>query len=111
MNADGSSLNSVRGKLDVIWPIPTIEELQPAVNWMGLGSSETLAAGIIWIWVALVVGLVIAFVVSYYFTVNTTIYALLRKQTDLTAIEDVYIEEDVEDLIKNGSEDNNVTTC
>ena len=100
MNADGSALNAVRGKLDAIWPVPTFEQLQPAVNWMSLGSAETVAAAMVWIWVALVVGLVIAFVVSYYFTVNTTIYALLRQKTDLTNPNEVYTEEDILDLVQ-----------
>jgi hypothetical protein len=99
INVDGSSLINIRGKLDAIWPAPTLSNLQPDVVWMGLNWSESLAAFLIWIWVALVTAAVLAFVVSFFFSVSTTIYFLLRQRVDGTDLEEVFVEQDVEDLV------------
>jgi hypothetical protein len=69
-------------KLQAIWPEPAF------VKMMGVGAPEAVtwvqqvSIGIIRISVLLVVALLIAFIMSYYFSVNTIIYALLRKQVD-----------------------------
>ena len=97
-NLGDASLIDMRGKLDGIWPIPTFIDLQPTINWMALNWSESLGAFMIMIWVAIVVGLVIAFVVSFFFSVNTKIYFLLRHRVDATDMEDVYIKEDIDDI-------------
>ena len=103
VNLDGSSFIGARGKLDAIWPGPTWVDLNPAVNWLGLGGSEKISAFLICIWVTLVVGVVMAFVVSFYFSVNTMIYYLLRRRVDATDIEDVYLEQDAEELVSAGA--------
>jgi len=99
INLDGTSFINIRGKLDAIWPAPTLGNLQPDVVWMGLNWSESFAAFLIWIWVALVTAAVLAFVVSFFFSVSTTIYFLLRQRVDGTDLEDVFVEQDVEDLV------------
>jgi hypothetical protein len=102
MNVDDSSVTGsmdLRGKLEAIWPTPTLGDLQPSVNWITLNWSECIGAAVIWIWVALVAGLVLAFVFSFFYSVNTVIYCLLRKQVDDTDLEDIYIEQDVEELV------------
>lgn len=99
INADASSLAGTRGKLDAIWPAPQWMDLQPEVHWMSLNWSETLGAFFIWIWVALAVAMVLAFVVSFAYSANTIIYTLLRKKVDQTDLEDIYVEEDVEEII------------
>ena len=102
MNVDDSSVTGsmdLRGKLEAIWPAPTLGDLQPSVNWITLNWSECFGAAVIWIWVALVSGLVLAFVLSFFYSVNTVIYCLLRKQVDDTDLEDIYVEQDVEELI------------
>ncbi|MBN1846225.1 MAG: hypothetical protein JW810_11115 [Sedimentisphaerales bacterium] len=100
MNWDDSAVtvSDMRGKLDAIWPAPMLANLQPSVNWVTLNGTETLGAFFIWIWVSLVVGLVLAFAVSFCFSMQTVIYCLLRKHVDSTDLEDVYVEEDVEGL-------------
>ena len=99
VNRDGSSFIAIRGKLDAIWPAPMFGNLNPAVNWASLNWSESLGAFLIWIWVALIVALVAAFLVSFFFSVNTTIYYLLRKRVDGTEMDDVYLEHDIEELV------------
>jgi hypothetical protein len=100
MNWDGSSVAGLRGKLDAIWPTPTLTNLQPAVNWATLGWSETIGAALIWLWVALVAAAVLAFAVSLYFSISTVVYLLLRKHVDDTDLEDVYVEQAVEELVE-----------
>ena len=97
-NMDGASLISIKGKLDAIWPAPTFADLQPAINWMGLSFTEQVSALLIMLWVALVVGSVMGFVVSFFFSVNTKIYFLLRHYVDATDMEDVYVDQDLEEI-------------
>lgn len=76
-------------KLEAIWSQPTFRHLVgPAAlegNW-----AETFAAfaGRLWLWV--VVGLLVSFVTSFYFTANTIIYALMRNRVDDTPLEDIH---------------------
>lgn len=104
VNLDGASMMSMRGKLDAIWPAPIFTDLQPTINWIGLNWSESLAAFLIMIWVALVVGTVMAFLVSFFFSVNTKIYFLLRHCVDATDMEDVYVEQDIEEITSDDDE-------
>jgi hypothetical protein len=102
MNWDTSSITGpvgIRGKLDAIWPTPTLGDLQPSINWATLNWSECFGAAVIWIWAALVVGLVLAFVMSFFYSANTVIYCLLRKKVDDTDLEDIYVEQDVDELV------------
>jgi len=45
------------------------------------------------------VGLILAFLISYFYSVNTIIYTLLRKHVDDTDLEDIYLEQEVESLL------------
>jgi hypothetical protein len=81
-------------KLETIWPKPSFGNLlgSPVVqptNW-----SESIAAYVIHLFVLAVVGLVVSFIISFYFSANTIIYALMRNRVDNTAIEDVYVNHD-----------------
>jgi len=98
MNLDDSSAGGIRGKLDAIWPDPSFGHLHPNINYMALNWSESFAAFFIWIWVIIIVCLVLAFIISFFFSANTTIYFLLRKCVDRTDYEDVFVEENVEEL-------------
>lgn len=78
-------------KLDAIWPEPTLDDFFGAgvgapTNW-----STSISSALIYFWVLVVIGLVIAFVISFYFSASTIIYALMRNRVDLIALEDVYI--------------------
>jgi len=98
INLDSSSMLGIRGKLQAIWPTPQFHDLQPTINWNGLSMSESIGAALIWMWVALAAAMVMAFVVSYLFSVNTTIYLLLRKKVDATDMEDIYLDQDLSEL-------------
>jgi len=77
-------------KLDAIWSMPSF------ANLVGVAPSPDtwslwLAAFLIKIWLLVVVGLTIAFIVSFYYTASTIIYALMRNRVDGTGIDEVYV--------------------
>jgi hypothetical protein len=82
--ADASS------KLSRIWSRPTYLELlgtntEATANW-----AEWFSAHVVYLLLLVVIGLVVAFIFSFYFSANTIIYALIRNRADKTALNDVY---------------------
>lgn len=78
------------GKLDRIWAKPAFASLlgptaQTPANW-----TESLAALMVNLCVLAVIGLLVAFIVSFFFSANTVIYSLMRYKVDNAALEDVY---------------------
>lgn len=77
-------------KLANIWPEPAFTNFlgsaaaDPA-NW-----STSTSAFLIYVWVLVVVGLMVSFVISFYFSANTIIYALMRNRVDKTALDEIY---------------------
>ncbi|MCK4342355.1 MAG: hypothetical protein KAY37_11605 [Phycisphaerae bacterium] len=105
MNWDGNSTLDSVGKLDGIWRMPAWSDISilPStgdVPFWGtfhtapLDGAETIALVFIWCWVHLVVALVGAFVVSFFFCGSTQMYFLLRRDVDATDWEEVYYEEE-----------------
>ncbi|MBN1508799.1 MAG: hypothetical protein JW955_18265 [Sedimentisphaerales bacterium] len=79
-------------KLLAMWPEPAFVDFFGAgvstpSNW-----STSIGSSLIYFWVLLVVGLVVAFVISFYFSASTVIYALMRNRVDLIPIEEVYVQ-------------------
>jgi hypothetical protein len=77
-------------KLAAIWPEPSFMGLRGSpplatVNW-----SESFAVFLVYLALLVVVGLLVSFVISFYFSANTIIYALMRNRVDNTALEDIY---------------------
>ncbi|MHC4616949.1 MAG: hypothetical protein ACYTEQ_04255 [Planctomycetota bacterium] len=83
-DADGGS------KLSRVWTAPAFFSLTGPNSDLAQNWSETLAAFCIHLFVLVVVGLLISFIMSFYFSANTIIYSLLRKWVDNTALEEVY---------------------
>ena len=77
-------------KLAAIWPRPSFANLLGTAavpdTW-----SLWLSAFLIRIWVSVVVGLTISFLVSFYFSASTIIYALMRNRVDGTDLDEVYV--------------------
>lgn len=77
-------------KLKAIWPEPHF------ANFLGHSAStagnwpEAIAAFLVYIFVLGVIGLLVSFVLSFCFSANTIIYALMRSKVDNTVIDDVY---------------------
>lgn len=90
-------------KLVRIWATPTLAE-----PWARSGReafilnadmlrAEAFANVLITAWVWVVIGLAIAFLISFFFTSQTVIYFLLRRTVDATDVEEVYMEESEEE--------------
>jgi len=83
-------------KLISIWPEPKLGNL------LGYGSevtrnwSESIASVVVYLFVLMVIGTVVSFIISFYFTANTIIYGLMRHKVDGTALEDIFRFEDVQ---------------
>ena len=84
------------GKLDLLWAEPTFDSFYGQVQTEALSPSETGAAYVLWFIVCLVLGVVLAFLASFFVSAATNIYYLLRQKMDVTDLDDVYIEEEPE---------------
>ena len=77
-------------KLTAIWPEPSFMGLRSSPSWATANWSESLAAFLVYLVLLVVVGLLVSFVISFYFSANTIIYALMRNRVDNTALQDIY---------------------
>src|SRR5207237_5936 len=68
------------------------------IDTMTLGPMQSFGAFLISIWVYLAVGMLGAFFISFYFSANTIIYYLMRREVDATELDDVYLEQTEEDF-------------
>lgn len=85
-----------------MWPAPSFASLPYNLDLAGLAWPEAVAAVLISICVYLIVSLVGAFAISFYFSASTIIYYLMRREVDATELEDVYVEEADDDLADTG---------
>src|SRR5688572_17618021 len=89
---------------DALWPTmwrgPSAPpgRLSYDVDFLTLRWDQDIAAGLLAFWVYLAVGMLGAFAISFYFTVNTIIYYLMRHEVDATEMDDVYLEQSEEDF-------------
>ena len=86
-----NSSNEKVNKLTAIWTQPRFVSLHSAPIWADLNFSETIAAFVFHLVSLATLGLLVSFLISFYFSANTIIYCLLRNQVDGTALDDVYI--------------------
>jgi len=78
-------------RLTGIWrDKPRFMDLIAPPNWAALNGLESLGAFLVYLLLLAVIVLIVAFLVSFYFSANTIIYSLMRKAVDNTALEDVY---------------------
>ncbi len=83
------------GKLTAIWQKPDFGSLRGLL--VLPGGTESVAAFLVYLCLLAVVGLIVAFIINFYFSANTIIYSLMRNRVDNTALEDIYTHfEDVE---------------
>ncbi|HEX8916544.1 MAG TPA: hypothetical protein VF796_29605, partial [Humisphaera sp.] len=84
-----------------MWPAPeSIWVLPYDINFPGLKFSEDAGAFLMAFWNYMFIGLVGAFAISFYLSVNTIIYALMRREVDATELDDVFVEETEDDLME-----------
>jgi hypothetical protein len=90
----GAGLDSVRGlpdKIAAIWPEPSFAQLL-AYSAAAGSRSESVAAFLVYLSALIIVGLVVSFIISFYFSANIVIYALMRNKVDNKALEEIYTE-------------------
>jgi len=90
-------------KLARIWSKPQFSNLFGAETYAAMNWSEYFSAFLIRLTLLVVVGIVVAFVISYFFCVSTIIYSALRKRVDGTDLDQVYIH--LEEIRDDSSED------
>ncbi|HEV2294873.1 MAG TPA: hypothetical protein VGR35_13555 [Tepidisphaeraceae bacterium] len=74
------------------------ERLSYDIDFLTLRGDQDIAAALTAFWVYLVIGMIGAFVISFYFSANTIIYYLMRREVDATEPDDVYLEQSDEDF-------------
>jgi hypothetical protein len=91
--------DNTRDLLAVMWPSPTdTGRLAYTVDFHTLSFAQKIGAFFIEIWVMLIVSFLGSFAISFYFSANTIIYFLMRRQVDSTEMDDVYLEQSEDDL-------------
>lgn len=84
-------------KLAAIWPEPKFTNLLGSSALNSANWSEWFAAHVVQLFLLIIVGLVVSFIISFYFSANTIIYSLMRKSVDSTALDDIgTVFEDIE---------------
>ncbi len=81
-------------KLSALWPKPSFTNLLGSSDLSAANWSQSIAAFLIQLSLLVIVGLIVSFIISFYFSANTIIYAALRNRVDDTALEDVYTQPD-----------------
>jgi len=84
---------SVR-KLDLLWPLAGPNTLYSWPDWSQLTWYEHFSAFFVGVYVLIVIGLMWAFLASFYFSASTVIYFLLRRDVDGTDLEELHTEDE-----------------
>ena len=93
----GTGVGPNADALDVLWARPTFWDLWTP-NAYAMGGFDSVSGFILSIWVLIVAGLVTAYLVTYFASASTSIYYILRRRVDATDLDDVYVEEEPEEL-------------
>ena len=86
--ADNSAKET--NKLLVIWPPPQFKNLEGYPSIASTNSTEFIAAFLVHLSLLIIIGLLVSFVISFYFSANTIIYILMRNRVDNIALNDIY---------------------
>jgi len=78
-------------KLARIWARPEFLNLSGSGAAAPLNWTESVAALLVYLVVLTVIGLLVSFVISFFFSANTIIYSLMRSSVDNTAHEEIYM--------------------
>jgi len=97
-------------KLLAIWPKLKFTKLISYKDVVTTNWTESVGAFLVYLFLLAVLGLVVSFIISFYFSANTIIYSLMRYKVDNTALEDMYTyfdETEIEpDTIESKAEQN-----
>ena len=81
---------STNEKLANIWPEPAFTNFLGSATATPTNWSTSAGSFLIHVWVLVVVGLMVSFLISFYFSANTIIYALMRNRVDKTTLDEIY---------------------
>lgn len=76
-------------KLTAIWPKPELMNLLGSSDAVTANWTELWASRIVHFFLLIVIGLMVSFIISFYYSANTVIYSLMRNRVDKTALDDV----------------------
>ena len=76
-------------KLTAIWPRPQFMDLLGPPAAVTTDWAELWASRLISFFVLVVIGLMVSFIISFYFSANTVIYSFMRNKVDNTALDDI----------------------
>lgn len=76
--------------LDSALPAPLIGKFHYTIDWAALDSTGKVAAGLIAVWVYILMGVLVAYAVSFYVAAHTNIYLLLRQAADGTPTHEIF---------------------
>lgn len=88
-------------KLVRLWGVPTMANPWPEGG-AEMFRAEAFGSVVIAIFVWIVLGLMVSYLISFFFSSQTVIYFLLRKIVDATDMEEVYMEESEEEELPVG---------
>ena len=103
----GAGMFALAPSTEPLWPVmwrgpSSTGTLSYEPGFLTLRWDQDLAAGLIAFWVYLLISVLGAFAISFYFTANTIIYYLMRREVDATEMDDVYLEQSDEDFADSG---------
>lgn len=81
-------------KLSAIWPEPSFMNLRGTSQLAEISGAESFASVVILLSLLVVLGLLVSFIISYYFSTNTIIYSLMRNKVEDIALEEIYTHTD-----------------
>jgi hypothetical protein len=85
---------STRELWTTMWPAPSnLWKLPYDPTMLSMNLGESIGSWFVALWVYLTIALIGAFAISFYFSANTIIYYLMRREVDATELDDVYVEQ------------------
>jgi len=76
-------------KFEAIWPQPAFSNLANTAFDATTTGTGWFSAWVIHVFILIVLGLIVAFIFSFYFSANTIIYALMRKKVDNAPLDEI----------------------
>lgn len=84
---------------NTLWSGPaSMWNLTHDIDYSVLGGMQSIGAFLIAFWVYLTITMLGAFAISFYFSANTIIYYLMRREVDATELDDVHLDHVEDDL-------------
>ncbi len=79
-------------------PAPVFQSMPYQIPFLSLNTGGDIGAWFVAFWIYILLAIMGAFVISFYFSANTIIYYLMRREVDATEMDDVYREEAEEEF-------------